>query len=295
MEKQGRIYTLYLLLSYFIFGSIGLFVKFVPLPSAVIAAFRGICGASFIFIFMLIAKKRISTAELRSNFLWLALSGLAIGFNWIFLFEAYRYTSIATATLCYYMAPVFVSVAAPFILKERLTLKNIASIIVALIGMGLVSGASFNGGEILGVLLGLSAALLYSFAIICNKKMGEIAPETRALSQLLIAGITVLPYTLLTLDTASLTINTQGIILLIIIGVVHTGVAYVLNLGSVARVPAGTVAVLSYTDPVVAIILEAIVFMKLPDITVIIGAVLILGATAAASIEVRHKATDNRH
>ena len=288
MGKGSKIYTAYLLISYIIFGTIGLFVKFIPLPSAVIAAFRGICGALFIYIYMLITKKRIESREIKSNALILAFSGLAIGFNWIFLFEAYRYTSIATATLCYYMAPVFVMIAAPFVLKEKIRLKNIVCIIIAVIGMVLVSGASFGDKrELLGVLLGLAAATLYAFVIICNKKMGDIASETRALSQLLIAGVTVLPYTLLTVKVNELSADKTGILLLIIIGIVHTGFAYVLNLGTVAKVPAGTVAVLSYTDPVVAIILEAVVLTTLPPLSVICGAVLILGATAAASLEKR--------
>ncbi len=289
MGKSSKIFTVYLLISYFIFGSIGLFVKFIDLPSASIAAFRGICGALLIFLFMQASKKKISKAEIKTNLLWLLASGLAIGFNWIFLFEAYRYTSIATATLCYYMAPVFVMIAAPLILKEKTGLKNIACIIIAVLGMVLVSGASFGDGkEIYGVLYGLAAALLYAFVIICNKKMGEIASETRALVQLFAAGITVLPYALFTLNGSALSFGIRGTVFLIIIGVVHTGVAYVLNLGSVARVPAGTVAVLSYTDPVVAILLEAIIFLQLPTLSVIIGAALILGATAVASIEARH-------
>lgn len=286
MGRGSKIYTAYLLVSYIIFGTIGLFVKFIPLPSAVIAAFRGICGALFIYIFMMITKKRISADEIKSNAVILALSGLSIGFNWIFLFEAYRYTSIATATLCYYMAPVFVMIAAPLVLKEKTGFKNIVCIIIAVLGMVLVSGASFGDKkEIYGVLLGLAAAILYAFAIICNKKMGEIASETRALSQLLVAGVTVLPYTILTVGADALSSDLRGIIFLIIIGVIHTGFAYVMNLGSVAKVPAGTVAVLSYTDPVVAILLEAVVLVTLPSWTVIAGAVLILGATAVASLE----------
>ncbi len=296
MGRNSKAYAAYLMISYIIFGTIGLFVKFIPLPSAVIAAFRGICGALFIYIFMVITKKRIEAREIKSNALWLSFSGFAIGFNWIFLFEAYRYTSIATATLCYYMAPVFVMVAAPFVLKEKTSIKNIVCIIIAVLGMVLVSGASFGyKKELLGVLFGLAAAVLYAFVIICNKKMGEIAAETRALSQLLIAGVTVLPYTLLTVKADALSADLRTIVFLIIIGIVHTGFAYVLNLGTVAKVPAGTVAVLSYTDPVVAILLEAVVLVTLPSLSVIAGAVLILGATAAASIEVRHKATDNRH
>ena len=190
MGKGSKIYTAYLLISYIIFGTIGLFVKFIPLPSAVIAAFRGICGALFIYIYMLITKKRIESREIKSNALILAFSGLAIGFNWIFLFEAYRYTSIATATLCYYMAPVFVMIAAPFVLKEKIRLKNIVCIIIAVIGMVLVSGASFGDKrELLGVLLGLAAATLYAFVIICNKKWAKSLPKREHFPSFLLQGL----------------------------------------------------------------------------------------------------------
>lgn len=275
-----------LLISYIIFGTVGIFVRFIPLESSVIAAFRGISGAIFILAFMLLRKKKIIKSNIKQNFFWLFISGLAIGFNWIFLFEAYRYTSIATATLCYYMAPVFVVASAPIVLKEKLTFNNIMCILVALIGMFLVSGAAMGSTtDIYGILFGLAAALLYALAIICNKKMGEISADTRAFMQLFFAGITVLPYALLTTDIGSLSIEGPSVLLLITVGVVHTGLAYVLNLGSVAKVRAGTVAVLSYTDPIVAIILESVIDMKIPSASVIVGALLILGATAVSSLQ----------
>ena len=291
MEKRKNgLYIIELLISYVIFGSIGIFVRNISLSSALIAAIRGISGAGFIFIFMLISRKKISAAEIKRNFLPLVISGLAIGFNWILLFEAYRFTSIATATLCYYMAPVFVVAASPLLLSERLSLKSVICIAVSLCGMFLVSNAALGKKtDIIGILFGLGAALLYATAIICNKKMGEISSETRALTQLLTAGITVLPYALFTTDLKSISLGATAVILLITVGIIHTGLAYVLNLGSVAKVPAGTVAVLSYTDPIVAIVLEAVIDMKLPSVSVILGAALILGATAVSSLPSRKK------
>ncbi len=287
--KKADASVLKLLISYIIFGSDGIFVRYIPLPSSVIAAVRGIMGGLLILFYLWISGKKISGDEIKKNLVSLVISGVAIGFNWIFLFEAYRYTSIATATLCYYMAPVFVIIGAPIFLKERIALKNIMCVLVALLGMYFVSNAALGSKrDIYGILFGLAAALLYATAIICNKKMGEIAAETRALSQLLIAGLTVLPYAVFTADINTSSFGMIGMVALIIVGVVHTGVAYVLNLGSVARVKSDTVAVLSYTDPIVAIILEALVLGSLPSFSVIFGAVLILGATAVASIESRH-------
>ena len=280
--------VLKLLVSYIIFGSVGIFVRFIPLASSVIASFRGIVGGLLILLFLAVGKKKICFEEIKLNIAPLIISGIAIGFNWIFLFEAYRFTTIATATLCYYMAPVFVIVAAPIFLKEKIARKNVLCILAALLGMFFISNAAIGQkNEIFGILFGLAAALLYAVAIICNKKMGKIAAETRAMTQLLIAGITVLPYAAFTADLRGVKLGLGAIAALGIVGVIHTGIAYVLNLGSVARVKADTVAVLSYTDPIVAILLEAVIAMTIPTKEVLIGALLILGATAVASIEAK--------
>ncbi len=285
MSKKRDLSLLKLLISYLIFGSVGIFVRFIPLPSSVIAAVRGIMGGLLILLYLALTKRKVSLPEIKGNAWLLAVSGVAIGFNWIFLFEAYRYTSIATATLCYYMAPVFVIVGAPIFLKEKIAPKNIICVAVALIGMFFVSNAALGSeNDLFGILLGLAAALLYAVAIICNKKMQDIAPTTRALSQLLIAGVTVLPYALFTADIKGAALGFGGLAALAVVGAVHTGLAYVLNLGSMARVKAGTVAVLSSTDPIVAILLEALIDMRLPTPQVIIGALLILGSTAVSSV-----------
>ena len=289
MEKNS-VHILRLLISYIIFGSIGIFVKYIPLSSAAIAAIRGICGAVFIVLFIKVSKKKLSLVEIKSNIFLLFLSGLAIGFNWIFLFEAYKYTTIATATLCYYMAPVFVMIAAPLFLKERLTVKSTVCVLAAVLGMVFVSGKTAGTSDLRGIFFGLAAAVLYAVCIICNKRMGQISAETRAFVQLLTAGVTVLPYAFLTDGFREVSLDTTAIILIITVGIVHTGIAYVMNLGSVARVPAATVAVLSYTDPIVAIILEAIITMSVPSLNVIAGAVLILGAAAVSSIESKKSA-----
>ncbi len=282
-KSQSAKDTAQLLFSYFIFGSIGLFVKGIPLPSSVIASFRGICGAAFIFIFMLMKRSLPNRKELGENLLWLILSGGAIGFNWILLFESYRYTSIATATLCYYMAPVFMLLGSALFLKEKIEIKSVLAIAVSVVGMLLISGSELlKEKSILGIILGLAAAILYAAVIIINKKMGEISSETRAFAQILTAGITVLPYAFLTAKPIGTPLDGRAIILLATVGLIHTGVAYVMNLGAVAKLSASSVAALSYTDPIVAIVLESIVYLRLPGVAIIVGGLLILGGTALA-------------
>ena len=150
-----------LILAMTIFGTIGIFVKYIPLPSSVIACTRGFVGVIFLLLVTLISKNKISFKDIKKNLLLLVISGAFIGINWILLFEAYRYTTVATATLCYYMAPIFITIASPFILKEKLTLKKSFCVLVALIGMFFVSGIVGTADlhiSVPGILCGLGAA-----------------------------------------------------------------------------------------------------------------------------------------
>ena len=135
--KRGALFSF--ALSMAIFGSIGVFRKYIELPSGLIAAVRGFVGVLFLVGVMLLMKKRPSLAAIKRNLLPLVLSGIAIGVNWIMLFESFNYTSVATATLCYYMAPVLVVIASPIFLRERIGGPRLVAVLVALVGMVLVS------------------------------------------------------------------------------------------------------------------------------------------------------------
>lgn len=282
-----------LILSMFIFGTIGIFRRFIPLPSSVLAMARGFIGAVFLLIFMAVKKEKPSLNEIKDKLLPLCISGVLIGFNWILLFEAYNYTTVATATLCYYMAPVFVIIASPFLFKEKLTLKKILCVITALVGMLLVSGVietGFSGtGELKGVLLGLGAAALYASVVLMNKKTAGVPIYTKTVIQLGSAAIVLLPYTLLTENFAEITLEPLTVIMLLIVGVVHTGWSYALYFGSMDNLKAQTVAIFSYIDPVVAIILSALILKEEMSVFGVIGAVLVLGSTFISELPSKKK------
>ncbi len=268
----------------FIFGTIGIFVRHIPLPSGFIAFFRGIMGTVFLLAVMLISKKKLDFAAIKKNLWLLIISGVFIGINWILLFEAYRFTTVATATLCYYLSPVFVILASPLVLKEKLTVKKIICIICALIGIVLVSGVAENGivgGK--GILLGCGAAVFYASVVLLNKRMKDIESYDMTVIQLFSAAVTILPYSLFTEDIAAQAFSPKAVIMLLIVGAVHTGLAYVLYFGSVKKLPAQTAAIFSYIDPVVAIILSALLLSEPLTVFGIIGALLILGSTFVAS------------
>lgn len=265
-----------------IFGTIGILRRYIPLSSSLVALVRGVVGSLFLLLVIWISKKKLDVSAIRKNFRFLALSGAAIGFNWILLFEAYNYTSVATATLCYYLAPILVILASPIVLKEQLTPKKILCTITALIGMVLVSGvteAGFSGtGELKGVFFGLGAALLYASVILMNKKMGRISAYDKTIVQLSLASIALLPYVLLTEDFSAIALTPISAALLLTAGIVHTGVAYWLYFGSMNDLPSHTVALLSYLDPILAIILSLVLLHEPMSAAAAVGAVLILGA-----------------
>lgn len=269
--------------SMFIFGTIGLFVKQLPFPSAVISLFRGILGLIFLIAISIITKRKTNFKIVKTNLLKLLISGAFMGFNWILLFEAYNYTTIATATLCYYLAPIFVLLFSGLVTSEKLTAKKIICILLSLIGMILISNifevGFSNLSELKGVIFGTCAAILYSCVILINKTIKQISGTDRTMIQLFVSVIVLLPYCLLTKSLENIHFSSSSIIIILIIGFFHTGFAYKLYFSSVAKLKASSIAIYSYIDPVVAVAVSAIVLGEKINIFTIIGAILILGST----------------
>lgn len=274
--------------SMIIFGTIGIFRRYIPLPSGLIACARGLIGMLFLLAYIKGKGVRIDRAAIGRNGWKLFLSGAFLGFNWILLFEAYRYTSVAVATLCYYMAPILIILVSPVLFREKLTLWKLLCVAAALVGMVLVSGVltpdEQGSNQALGIVLGLCAAVLYASVVLMNKKIEGVAAYDKTIVQLGVAAATILPYTLLTeqLAPGSLTWLTIGCLLLV--GVVHTGVAYALYFGAVVNVKAQTAALLSYLDPVVAILLSALLLGEKLTPAGAIGAALVLGAALLSEL-----------
>lgn len=266
-----------------IFGTIGIFVRYIPLASSAIAFTRSAVGTLFLLLVMRIKNRCLSQQDIRRNLPVLCLLGVFLGANWILLFEAYRYTTVATATLCYYLAPVFVTLASPIVLRERLTPVKVICVVAALFGMVLVSGVltSGTGGSraLTGVLLGIGAAVLYACIVLINKRLTGISAFDTTVMQLGVSAVVLLPYVLLTERVASFAVTPMTAVLLLTVGILHTGIAYSLYFGSIRHLPAQTAALFSYIDPIVAILLSALLLKERLGLTGIIGAVLILGAT----------------
>ena len=272
-----------MVLSMVIFGSIGVFVRLIPMSSAAVACFRGICGALFILGYSLLRGISFDRGRLKKNMKILFVSGAAIGANWILLFEAYRYTSVAVATLCYYMQPVFVILLSPFITGEKLTAKRTVCVICSLAGMvlitGIASGSGIKASGIKGILLGLGAAMLYSAVIFLNKRLRDISDMEMTFFQLLYAGIAVMPYALVQRGFYAEGMGPLQWLVLLCLGIVHTGWAYTLYFGAMKTLSAQTTALFSYIDPVCAILFSAALLKEPLTAQVVLGALLILAPT----------------
>ena len=276
-----------------LFGTIGIFVRYIPLSSAAIAFFRGVLGCAYLILVMLLCKKKPQLSAIRQNLLLLLLSGAAIGFNWILLFESYKHTTVATATVCYYLAPLLLVLASPA-LGERLTAKKLLCVSVALTGLLFVSGITESGipsaGDLKGIALSVGAAVLYATALFLNKKLSPIGAYDKTLLQLGSATVVIFPYLLLTEGLTIPQLTPVPWILLLTVGIVHTGIAYSFSLDSIHRLNTQTIGIFSYLDPVVAVLLSALFLREPMSLSGIIGTVLILGSALYSELPERKTA-----
>lgn len=273
---------LQMVLAMVIYGTISLLVRHIPLTSAEVALCRAGIAALCLLAFRLARGQRPALRGLGGDVPLLFLSGAAMGFNWIFLFEAYRYTTVSVATLSYYFAPVLVMLACPVLFHERLTRRQVACFIGSTLGLVLVinpGGFSAGGTHLRGVACGLAAAALYASVILMNKRMARASGIDRTLWQFAAAALVLLPYVLLTGGLHPEALNGPGLAALLTLGVVHSGVAYVLYFSALSRLPGQETAILSYIDPLVAVVLSLTVLGEPVTPLQIVGGVMILAFT----------------
>ena len=280
-------YKLGLIIAMLIWGSIGIFVRNINFTSSQIALVRAIVGSIFLIIFSIISKENLSKEKIKSNFLVLICCGICLAFNWIFLFQAYRYTTISTATICYYLAPIIVVLLSPFLLKEKLNSVKVSCIVAAMIGMLCIVGidkSSMGENNMVGILYGLSAACFYASVVILNKFLKDISGRDSAMVQLSVAAIFLLPYVIFTEKISLVGVSIQSMIILLVVGVVHTGIAYLLYFTVIQKIESQTVAIYSYVDPISAIIMSAIILSESMSLIQVIGGILILGSTFISEV-----------
>jgi RarD protein len=271
-----------IIISMVIWGSIGVFVKNINHPSMELAFLRAVIASLFLALMAPRFKEKSDSKNLKRNIALLILSGTAIGFNWILLFNAYNYTTVSNATLSYYFAPVFVILLSPIVLKERLTLFKILSSLGAMLGLFLIanSQASSPGAEVnhlKGIGFGIAAAGLYASVVLLNKYIKGVSGYTATLVQMTTSALVLLPFIIFRGNQNIGSLRSAGLILIQCI--VHTGIAYLLYFSGIKGIEAQRAALLSYIDPITAVIFGTVFLSEPLGPTQIIGGVLILGST----------------
>lgn len=282
--------NLKMILGMAIFGSIGIFVHEIGLPPAVIASIRALVGTAFLAIILGFYNNRANLSDVKKNILPIIISGTALGFNWIFLFEAYQQTTIPIATVCYNLAPVFVLILSPILLREKVTLVSIACTLGALAGAVLISGVTSGDSiNLTGITYAIIAAILYAVIMLTNKKISGISSLDNAFYQMAVASVVTIAYSVFTVDMSSVTFGGNVGWMLLVLGILHTAIAYALVFSASKRMTAQAWGILSYLEPATAIVL-AFFLLKQPITAIeMLGAVMVFGFALINALVRRRK------
>ena len=270
-----------LITSMTIFGTLGLFVRNIPVSSGELALYRAVLAAILIAGYLLLSGQKIPFSNMKKEVPLLLASGVAMGINWILLFEAYKYTTVSVATLSYYFAPVIVTVVCPILFREKLTAKQIVCFAMSTLGLVMITGIGEvgSGNDFIGILFGLGAAVFYATVVLLNKFIKNVEGIHRTFLQFLAAIIILIPYVAMTSGVSLGTLNPIGWINLLIVGLVHTGITYCMYFSSLKELPGQKAAILSYIDPLVSVLISVTILGETMTLWQVLGGILILGFT----------------
>lgn len=290
--KQAK-YKLQFIISVIMFGANPVFLRFIDAPSEMVAFARGIAGFIFLALSFLVLRRKVALEAIKRNALWLILAGISLGLNWIFIFQAFRITTVSIAGLCNYMSPIMVIIASPFFLKEKIGKKQLVCVFFAFLGITCVSGifdTGLDGINLPGLALGLVGGFFLATGVLFNKKLRDIPALDSVIVQLLFCTLTTLPYVLYKNGGLVLPDDYRSGILMILFGIFNSGIAFLLYYGPMPHLPVQTIAVVGYLEPVVNVLFSVFLFREPLSIIGWLGAALIVGSTAVS--ELTSKAPD---
>ncbi|MBR2464652.1 MAG: EamA family transporter [Clostridia bacterium] len=260
-----------------LFGSNGIVASLINLSSYEIVLLRTLIGSLLLIAIFFIAREKLTFYKYKTQSIFLAVSGIAMGTSWIFLYEAYDEIGVSLASLAYYCGPVIVMMMSPLLFEEKLTKIKVCSFITVLVGIFLVNGTAFeNGVSIWGLACGLLSAVCYSLMVMFNKKAKDITGLENAMLQLFVAFLTVAIFVGIK-QGYRMQIDTQSIIPILVLGLLNTGIGCYFYFSSIGKLPVQTVAICGYLEPLSAV-LFSVIFLKETMLPLqIVGAVLIIG------------------
>ncbi|MFJ7667388.1 DMT family transporter [Lysinibacillus sp. NPDC097195] len=278
------------IVSMIIFGTIGLVVRKIDLTSSERALLSSFIGCLFLTILFFIMKKKFSWYLVKLNASILLFSSIALAGNWVFLYQSYDHTSIANATLGYYFAPVFVMLLSPFVLKEPLSIRKMACVTVAVIGLVFIVGDGLSASktdDLLGLFYGLIAAAFYAALLLLNKFIKAIEKLELTIFQLGITALLLMPYVFLTCGLGIFHVTSSSIPFILILGIFNTGIGFWLFFSGMENLKGQSIAMLSYVDPFVAILISALILQEHMTMLQMLGGALLLASTFVSEIKSR--------
>ncbi|MBR2461166.1 MAG: EamA family transporter [Clostridia bacterium] len=260
-----------------LFGSNGIVASLIHLSSYEIVLLRTLIGSLLLIAIFFIAREKLTFYKYKTQSIFLAVSGIAMGTSWMFLYEAYDEIGVSLASLAYYCGPVIVMILSPILFGEKLTKLKVCSFLVVLVGIFLVNGTAFeNGVSVWGLAYGLLSAVCYSLMVMFNKKAKDITGLENSMLQLFVAFLTVAIFVGIK-QGYRMEIDTQSIIPILVLGLLNTGIGCYFYFSSIGKLPVQTVAICGYLEPLSAVVFS-VIFLKETMLPIqIIGAVLIIG------------------
>ena len=277
---------LMLIMSTTVFGTLGPFVRNIPVSSGELALYRAVLAALLIGVYLLVSRQKIPFARIKKEVPLLLLSGAAMGVNWILLFEAYNYVSVQIATLLYYFAPVIVAVAGAALFHERMGAKRGLCFVGAAAGLLLTIGPDVFSGSIrpAGVACGLGAAILYATVILLNTQIRSVGGVERTILQFAAATAVLAVYVALSEGVHLERISGREWILFSVLGLIHTALAFSMYFSGLARLSGQEAAFLGYIDPMVAILVGCLILREPTTAVQLLGGAMILAFTLIAQL-----------
>ncbi len=267
-----------------LFGTNGIVASRISLDSCSIVFLRTLLGSIFLLFIFVLTGHRFTFQKRRKDFVYIVVSGIAMGASWMCLYEAYRRIGVSIASLLYYCGPVIVMALSPVLFNERLTRYKIIGFAAVICGIVCVNGSMEKELNIFGIICGCGSALFYSVMVSANKKARHIEGFENSLIQIVISFLTA---TVFAGIKTSYVFNIQhtDLLWIFILGILNTGIGCYFYFSSIGRLPVQTVAVCGYLEPLSAVLFSVVLLNETMSPLQTAGAVLIIGGAIFSEVK----------
>lgn len=272
-------------LAVMLFGLSGLFGKLITLSPTIIVLGRVFFSSIFLFIIILYLKKDLKLKEKR-HYLYLIMMGVILALHWSAFFKSIQMSTVAVGLLTFSTFPVFVTFLEPFFFKEEIKLSDIMIAVVTLLGVMLVIPTFELGNDLTqGVIWGIVSGLTYAILSMLNRKfVREYSSLVIAFYEQFIATLVLIPFYFFQRPTFDL----KDILLLVLLGVVFTGISHLLFINSLKNLKTQTAGIISCLEPVYGIIFAIVLLTEIPTLREVLGGIVILSTVFYSTIKAKN-------